>query len=70
MSSEFLHNTDRVFLKTVVKITFIEDVLGPTFLIEPLFPWEYSPMHHPGIDLTIISFCSIEEVGNSLPWSY
>ena len=51
-SSEFLHNVNHIPPEAVIKVTLIEDVFGPKFLIEPLFPREVCSIQHPGIDLT------------------
>ena len=44
--TELLDNVDGVSPKAIVVVAFIEDVVGPTFLTEPLFSWKDCSTQH------------------------
>ena len=44
-------NVDSVSPQTIIKVTLVEDVVGPMFFAEPLLSWKDRSTQHPGINL-------------------
>ena len=51
-STELFDNTDGISPQTIIKVTFVEDVVNPTLLAETLLSRKDRPVQHPGINLT------------------
>ena len=52
MSTERFDDADGISPQTIIKVTFVEDVVNPTLLVEMLLPRKDRPVQHPGINLT------------------
>ena len=44
-------NADGISPQAIVIMTFVEDVVGPTFFVELLLSWKDCSAQHPGINL-------------------
>ena len=48
---ELLNYVDGVTPQMIIVVAFVEDVIGPTCLVELLFSWKDWSTQHPGINL-------------------
>ena len=51
-SAKLFYNVDGISPQTIVKVTFVEDIVDPTLLAETLLSWKDRSIQHPGLDLT------------------
>ena len=50
--AKLFDNADGISPQTIIKVTFVEDIVDPTFLAETLLSWKDRSIQHPGVNLT------------------
>ena len=53
--AQLFDNSNGVPPQAIIKVTLVQDVIGPTLLVEPLFSREDGPMQHASVKLAISS---------------